>query len=282
MAQGPIKRLLRQIQKLPVAPEIYMQVTEHLESPNGSMVTVARLISQDPVMSAKILQVVNSVYFGMAHEVTDTAEAVMVLGAERVKSLILMAGIFSQYNNDQYPGFAPEPIWDHSLQVAMYARSIAFEETKNAVVAETAFTAGLLHDVGKLILAANLAEMCQTVQQMQVSQKISQSEAELKVLGTTHAEFAGCLLGTWGLPLPVIEAIAWHQEPQRSEEAGFTLLAAVHAANVFTHEKAAASGEESVAEVINIEFLKRSGLGNCVNRWRELCGLEAKPEGKSG
>src|SRR6185503_5218675 len=98
MAVPAIKKLLPQIRKLPAEPKLHSQVREELQSPNGSMEVVARLISQDPVMSAKILQMVNSAFFGLAHEVSDTSEAVMMLGTERVRSLVLLAGVFSQFD----------------------------------------------------------------------------------------------------------------------------------------------------------------------------------------
>jgi hypothetical protein len=126
MGDPAIKKIIPMILKLPTAPKLHAQITEELQSSSGSMEVVARLISQDPVMSAKILQVVNSAFFGRAREVTDTSEAVMVLGAERIRSLILLAGVFSQYDGSKCPGFSPEPIWSHCVKVGCSARSITF------------------------------------------------------------------------------------------------------------------------------------------------------------
>ena len=134
----------------------------------------------------------------MTQQVTDTAEAVMVLGTERIRSLILLAGVFSQYGDVKCSGFSPELIWGHSIQVAMLARGIAFEQTKDTKTAETAFTAGLLHDIGKLVLAGNVPAMYDTVQRMQVSKKISLCEAEHMVLGVTHAELGSLPAGHLG------------------------------------------------------------------------------------
>ncbi len=274
MADPTIKSLIPRIHKLPAAPKLHTQVTEELQSPNGSMLVVARVISQDPVMSAKILQVANSAFFGQPSEIVDTAEAAMVLGAERIRALILLAGVFSQYDGTKCPGFLPEPIWNHSVQVAMYARAIAFAETKDARMAEAAFTAGLLHDIGKLILAANLPEMYATALRLRASRKISDREAELGVFGISHAELGACLLASWGLPLPILEAIAWHHEPEKSPNRGYSLLAAVHVANAFAQE----GGPEKGRDVIKVGFLLKTGLGDCRNRWREFCGLATRPE----
>ena len=275
MADIAIKQLVSQIRKLPAQPKLHTQVTDELKSESGSMDVVGKLISQEPVMSAKILQVVNSAFFGLTREISDATESVMVLGAERIKALILLAGVFSQYSGAKCPGFAPESVWGHSIQVGAFARAIALAETKNARTAEAAFTAGLLHDIGKLVLAGNLPEMYDTVQKLKTSKRITAREAELEILGTTHAELGACLLATWGLPLPILEAIACHHEPARSDEKGFSLLAAVHAANAFSQENLAG---DAPRDHIDIVYFQQAGLGDCRNRWREFCGLEPKQE----
>jgi len=275
MADSAIKQLVSQIRKLPAQPKLHLDVTKELQSESSSMEVVGGLIAQDPVMAAKILQVVNSAFFGLTREISDTTESVMVLGAERIKALILLAGAFSQYAGTKFPGFSAAPIWGHSVQVGVFARAITLAETKDARLAEAAFTAGLLHDIGKLVLAGNLPEMCETVYRLKASRKITHREAELEILGTSHAELGACLLATWGLPLPILEAIAWHHEPQRSDEKGFSLLAAVHAANVFAQENA---GGDTAQDTVNVVYLLQSGLGDCRNRWREYCGLETKPD----
>jgi putative nucleotidyltransferase with HDIG domain len=271
MGNEAIRKLVLQIRKLPAQPKLHTEVTNELKSENGSMDVVGKLISQEPVMSAKIMQVVNSAFFGLTREISDPGECVMVLGAERIKALILLAGVFSQYAGSKCPGFAPEPVWGHSIQVGAFARAIALAETKNARTAEAAFTAGLLHDIGKLILAGNLPEMYDTVQKLKVSKSITTREAEMEILGTSHAELGACLLATWGLPLPILEAIAWHHEPSRSDEKGFTLLAAVHAANVFAQETTTG---ETARDTVDKGYFLHAGLGDCHNRWREFCGLE--------
>jgi len=111
-----------------------------------------------------------------------------------------------------------------------------------------------------------------------MEKKIPQREAERMVFGTTHAELGACLLGTWGLPLPILEAIAWHHEPLKSPERGVSLLAAVHAANVFAQESGQGSGE-GTKDTISVEFLLRAGLGDCRDRWREFCGITVNKPG---
>lgn len=278
MCDAGMKKLLTQCHKLPAVPELYSQITAELSSPNGSIDVVAHFIAKDPIITAKVLQVVNSAVFALDHEVSDPAEAVMFLGLGRVHSLVLLAGAFTQFENVNCPGFSPDRIWNHSLQVATLAQIIALEETNKSKIAEAAFTSGLMHDMGKLILAANVPAMCAAIEQLHQGKKLTQREAELQVLGTTHAELAACLLGTWGLPLPVLEAVAWHHCPSRSGDAGFTPLTAVHAANVFAYEMGCGTGTQALPENFDHNYLLKIGLGECRNKWRETCGLEPRQD----
>jgi putative nucleotidyltransferase with HDIG domain len=267
-ADPAIQRLLPALRKLPATPRLYLQVTEELRSSNGSLDVVAHLIRQDPVMSAKMLQLVNSAFFASSREVTDTLDASMILGTERIKSLILLAGIFSQYKEAQGVCPSVEALLAHSIQVGVYARAIALSETKDSEMAEAAFTAGVLHDMGKMILAGNVPEWYKEVPKLRVSKQLSVHAAELQTFGATHANVGAYLLASWGLPLPILEAVAWHHEPERSSENDFCLLAAVHAANAMAHEA------EGTPPQFHQEFFERIGLADGCQRWRQMFGLD--------
>jgi HD-like signal output (HDOD) protein len=263
-ADPAIQRLLPSLRKLPAMPKLFLQVTEELRSSNGSLDVVAHLIRQDPVMSAKMLQLVNSAFFASAREVTDTLDATMMLGTERIKSLILLAGIFSQYKDAQ--GICPssEALQTHSIRVGTFARAITLSETKNAEMAESAFTAGILHDMGKMIIAGNLPVWYKEVPKLRAAKQLTDYAAELEIFGANHANVGAYLLASWGLPLAILEAVAWHHEPERSSERDFCLLAAVHAANAFAHE------EEGTPVELCKGFFERIGLPDGIQRWRQV------------
>ncbi len=274
MSDPAIGSLLAQFRILPARPELYSQVTEELQSPAGSMETVAGFIAQDPIMSAKILQVANSAFFGLPYEICEPAQAVMFLGAERTRSLILLASMFSQLDGKRCPQFSPEKTWNHSLQVGAYARAIAMSTTRDARLAEAAFTAGLLHDVGKLMLAANLPEAYSEVAILQSLHQMPWVEAERQIIGTTHAEIGACLLGTWGIPLATLESTAWHHSPELTSADEFSPLTAVHASNVFAQEAEQGRARLNGAlDRINLDYLTRLGLADHPERWREMCGV---------
>jgi putative nucleotidyltransferase with HDIG domain len=267
MRDPAIQRLVPSLRKLPATPRLFVQVTEELRSSNGSLDVVAHLIRQDPVMSAKMLQLVNSAFFASTREVSDTLDAAIILGTDRIKSLILLAGIFSQYKEAEGVCPSVEALLAHSIQVGVYSRAIALSETKDAATAEAAFTAGVLHDMGKMILAGNLPVWYKEVRKLRVSKKLSDHEAEFEMFGATHANVGACLLASWGLPLPILEAVAWHHEPERSSERAFCLLAAVHAADAFAHES------DGTPTHIHQSFFERIGLADCCERWRHLFDL---------
>lgn len=275
MSDPFIAKLLARIRTLPALPRLHTQVTAELQSPDGSLEVVAEHVRRDPVMAAKFLHLVNSAFFARPCPITDPGEAVMFLGAEQTRALILMAGVFSQFDNVQCPGFSPEQVWGHSLQVGSLARGIALVATEDPRLGELAYTAGLLHDLGKLILAANVPAMCGTVQQLQKNKEMPLREAELAVFGASHGELGACLLGSWALPFRILEAVAWHNSPNRAPSKGFSVLTAVHVANVFAHEMGEGSNGRAVA-YLDALYLEKAGLNQQIKTWREACGIPSR------
>jgi putative nucleotidyltransferase with HDIG domain len=277
-SQPSVRDLLSQIRKLPTLPRMHEQVTRELESPNGSLEIVSQYVRKDPVMAAKFLQVINSAAFAPSYSVADPGEAVMFLGTVRTRALILMAGVFSQFDKLKCSSFSPEQIWQHSLRVASLAQGITLVQTEDPKLAEMAFTAGLLHDIGKLVLAGNLPEMYDTAHKLQQFKHIQESEAELTILNATHAQLGACLLGNWRLPLHIVEAVAWHHNPGQSYDTDFSVLTAVHSANVLAHETTEINEGIGLPSRFDVFYLAKLGMASRRNAWREACGLPAKDE----
>jgi putative nucleotidyltransferase with HDIG domain len=277
-SQPSVRELLAMIKRLPTLPRLHAQVTRELQSPNGSLEVVSQFVRKDPVMAAKFLQVINSAGFGMAYTVADPGEAVMFLGSVRTRALILVAGVFSQFDELKCSSFSPEQMWQHSLQVASLAQGITLAQTEDPRLAEVAFTAGLLHDIGKLVLAGNVPEMYATAHKLQQIKRIHESEAETTILNTTHSRLGACLLGAWRLPLPIVEAVAWHHSPSQSCDTGFSVLTAVHAGNVLAHETAGSNAGIGLPSRFDVFYLANLGLATRRNAWREACGMPLKDE----
>ncbi len=153
-----LKGIVSRLDTLPSMPSLYFEILKELGSPEATLENVGTTIAQDPGMTAKMLQLVNSAFFGLRRQLTDPTEAVAQLGLETIKSLVLGIHVFSEFETAGGEGISAQNLWQHSLATAATARRIAQWEHQEVRIVEESFTAGLLHDVGRLVLIANLPE----------------------------------------------------------------------------------------------------------------------------
>ncbi|TWU60253.1 Hydrogenase transcriptional regulatory protein hupR1 [Rubripirellula tenax] len=232
LSDESLKKVASQITCLPSLPSIYRELVSELESDDASMERIGRMIGSDLAMTAKILQLVNSSFFGLPTHVTCPKHAVSMLGLNIIRPLVLTAGAFAQYDDPGISGFSLQNAIEHSLAVATSARTIAKSVSQQNNLVDDSFIAGMLHDIGKLILAANLPEKYGEASRIASEENLPMWQAELQVFGTTHAEVGAHLLGLWGLPNPILEAVAFHHRPSDAGTKSFTPLTAVHVADV--------------------------------------------------
>jgi len=264
-----LKQMVGRLGRLPSIPALYLKLVNQLQDPLIDLEVVAATVSQDIAMTAQILKLVNSAFFGLRRNISNADQAVTYLGVDTLKSLVLSAQAFSQFDGNVNHGFSMDQLWAHSLQVAAVARGIAREEGGASTLAEEAFAAGLLHDTGQLILAANLrTEYCDLIQRARaVPCPLEVMEAQ--AYGTTHAEVGGYLLGLWGLPTPIVEAIMLHHHPRLSPVSSFTALTAVHVAEALC-AATAGSAEANAETHPDLDYLTALGLAGRLDRWREV------------
>jgi len=232
-----LRELVTRCSSLPSVPELYSELIEVLQDPDADNEDMSTIILKDGGMTARILKLANSAFFGFGQEISDVGEAIIYLGTETIKSLILFSNAFSQYEHLHFPGFAVESLWRHSLETAYASKMVAIYESEERKVSEEAYVAGLLHDVGKLMLAANLPEQYQEAIAIARREKVPLSVVERKIFGADHADIGGYLLGLWGLPVPVVEAIALHHRPGAAVQKKFAPLTATHAGNILVSPK---------------------------------------------
>lgn len=225
-----IQSLVSRMRTLPSRPSLYIEVMRELRSPTASATTVGELVAKDLAISTKLIQVVNSAFYGLAQQVTDPAAAVLLLGMETTASLVLSIEAFARFDKVKPIYFSMDRVWKHSQAVATSAKRIAELLSNDPDVARNAFTAGLLHDIGKLALALNFEEQYHGALKLAEKQKLSPVEVEAQVFGATHAETGAYLLAVWGLPLPIVEAVARHHAPADSFAKHFTAATALHIA----------------------------------------------------
>jgi len=273
LADDQLQALAAGMTTLPSLPTLYQRIVAVLQEPDASLAAVGEVIGQEPAMAAKVLQLVNSAFFGLRREVADAREAVSFLGLETITALVLSVHVFAELKEATGGHFPIEALWSHSLAVGTMAKQIALAETGEKQTGEEALMAGLLHDVGKLILRVNMPEQYDEVERAVAGGGCDLLTAETRVFGTTHAEVGAYLLGLWGLPDGIVEAVAFHHRPTACASNGFAPLAAVHVVNCLekaipTDHPARYTGEVDEA------YLEQAGLADRLEAWQEL--IEAK------
>ena len=269
LANSALRQVVTQIDALPSLPSVYTAVMEQLRSSDPSAQKVGELIAQDLAMSAKILQIVNSALFSLPRQVASPVQATQLLGLDTIANLVLSAKVFSAFDQARMRSLSIDALWAHSMTTATWAKAVAKAEGANQSVSDHAFTAGLLHDIGKLILAANCPDQYREVIARSQGEGISPADAETGVFGVTHAEVGAYLLDLWGLPAPILEAVAFHHAPSASMDEVFSPLTAVHVANAL-HRQSENSPRLSAAQPLDHEYLINLGLHHRIPEWLEL------------
>jgi HD-like signal output (HDOD) protein len=266
-----LQRLVSQMQSLPSLPHLYLKLVEELQSPEASIKRVGEIISQDIGMTAKILQMVNSAFFGVRRHVSSPVEATSLLGLDTIMALVLSIQVFSQFKSDQTVGPVLDTLWTHSMAVGTFAKWIARAEGQENRLVEDTFTAGLLHESGKLVLATNLPKEYLEMVKLAHGENLSLIEAERRVFGAAHPEVGAYLLGLWGLPDSIVEAVAFHHCPSQCLGQSFSPLTAVHAA-VALEREIFPDEVGMCVPLLDADYLAKLGLLDRIKTWKVKCG----------
>ncbi len=236
LGKTQIKNIVGTLGELPSLPSLYIKIVDALNDDGVSIDKVGKAVSTDITISAKILKIVNSSYFGFDETISDITQAVSVLGIETVKNLVLAIQVFNDTQGRDQKSQS-DRLWHHSMSVAVGAKNLMMYETGTSRLAEGAYTSGLFHDIGKLIMQRAAPDAYRSAQEFARMKQIPLWEAESEVLGCNHAEAGAYLLARWGLPVEVVESAVFHHEPVNSSGSSFSALAAVYVANRLLTEK---------------------------------------------
>jgi len=268
LAHPGLKKVVSSVRSLPSLPSLYLEVVAALKSPDTSVRDVAQIIAKDMAMLAKILQLVNSAFFGMSQPISSPEQAVSILGLKMIKALVLTFQLFSQFDRTKLNGFAIEAVAQHSMATGALARRITLTRTRDRHTLDDALTAGLLHDVGKILLADRLPEEYAEARSLAQSEQRPAPEAETERLGADHAAVGAYLLGLWGLPDAIVEAVAYHHRPSECCHQEFAALTAVHAANAIEYE-CAGRASDGPPPAFDADYLEALGMTAQAVAWRE-------------
>jgi putative nucleotidyltransferase with HDIG domain len=257
LSNGQLAALVGQVSTLPSAPKAFQEVLACLQDPAATMSDVARIIGRDVAMTANIMKMVNSAFFGVRQAITTTDRAVAYLGLDTLGALVLGHGVFKSGLPTGVAGFSLERLWAHSLHTAMAARTIALHEKLSSAEAERAFLAGVLHDVGKIVFATR------TIQSPDIAASVDEEESLMQV---HHAEVGAYLLGLWGFPNPIVEAVAYHHVPSLVANERLSLAGLVHIANYLVNRGSLTPS--AIEPTLEAGFLESRGLVEHLAGWQ--------------
>jgi HD-like signal output (HDOD) protein len=272
-----LKELTTKINHLPTLPSLQEKLNEELQKESPSIEKIGEIISRDVGMTAKILQLVNSAFFGLAQPINTPADAVVYLGMNTVRALVLSLGIFLQYEKKSCRTFSLDVMAEHSWVTGTLAQTIARHERRSLQIVDQCFLAGLLHDIGQLVLAFGLPEEYDQVVEKAKTGNHQVWQVEQEFFGATHADVGAYLLALWGLPNPVVEAVALHHVPAHSAALEFSPTVAVHASDVFAHQLTHDPTELPPPQ-LDLGYLARIGCGERIEQWLEQCQQAINPE----
>lgn len=252
--------LISHVKNLPPVSQAALRLVSLLDQPTVSNDDVVQVLKYDNVLTAKLLRACNSPFFGFEEPVRSVDQAVLMLGHQQILHIVLTLA-FGGAMMTPLPGYAVEAneLWHHSLVTATAAELLANEFSEMNIEPSVAFTAGLIHDIGKLVLGQTLtAESQHAIRGLISRGQVSRADAERQVLGTDHAEVGASLLQSWRLPEDIVEAVAHHHAPVLNPSPRISVV--THVANCVAHLVGSAPGWESFAINVDGMVAERFGL----------------------
>jgi HD-like signal output (HDOD) protein/ActR/RegA family two-component response regulator len=246
LAQEPLRRVVGSIGELPAMPKTYARLQAALSQSNVTAGEVGDIVNADAAIASKVLQITNSAFFRLRKPMVRIKDAVTYLGFATIRNLVLSAEIFSQWKNPQNPlGVDPERLQNHAQLAAAACKSLA----GGRVSPDDAWLAGLLHDIGYWVLVQECPEQLGKALELSRNQHLPLLECERLTTGATHAEIGAYLLGLWGLPYSIVEAVALHHAPTSITSHGYDLLGAL----AVSHALLDASGAHALVDSGNAD-----------------------------
>jgi len=263
-----LRQLVGGSNELPSAPRTYVEISNALSNPNVSTRTIADIVEKDIAISARVLQLVSSGFYGLPRSVSSIGGAVAFLGVEVLKAIVLSVEVSRMFPVSQaLPEFSIDALQKRSLMVAQLAKRLLGHESG----ADSVLIAGMLQDIGQLVLAARSPQRFGMALTASARSKVPLHDVEFELLGSNHAEIGGYLLGLWGLPGKIVEAVAHHLEPVPGARV-FDAASALYVANLLLTNPDIAALEivpERTA-AIDLGYLRSLGVAHRLEEWRKI------------
>lgn len=235
MATTDLKKIVEKIQKLPSLPQVVTKVLALVRDPKSSADDLQKIMAMDQSLSLKTMRLVNSAFYGYAGRIKSLSQAVVILGFDSIKSIALSASVFDTFKGVSKSPLKREHFWQHSIAVGVCSRMVAADIKLDDP--EGAFFAGLIHDIGKVILDQYAHEEFVSALNHAQEKEMLLFEAERELLGVSHAQVGRWLATKWNLPEDIVDAIFYHHQPSYAQKAP-RLTSVIHLANVVVQNKA--------------------------------------------
>jgi HD-like signal output (HDOD) protein len=267
-----LHKLAGSVDKLPVQPKVYNELTQALQDPKTDLARISRIITKDLGLCSKILHLTNSSFFGLPRKFSNAAQAISFIGTRMIREVVLSAEVFGAFEKKDLGGLSLEREQRHAMGCAAVARIVAPK-----ALGEAAFLTGMLHDIGKLVWAMRAPKtMRRMIDQTTLGASLL-PEAERSLSGLDHGAIGAYLLGLWNLSNDVVEAVAYHHEPRLAEPQGLGLPTIVHIANGNVHElECEEEHQEKKGETtggtpaLDLEHIEAVGALPQLDTWRKL------------
>jgi len=260
--------IVSRLRSVPSLPVLFYELTSALKNESTSLAQIEQIVSKDVGMAAKILQLANSAFIGAHGQVSSIRQALCLIGAEIIRSLTLTIHVFSHFDGNPFITAHLPALWNHSLSVASLAQRIAIAETGRKSMGEESFTSGLLHDVGKIVLLAEMPDEYHQVVENISAGKASFHDLEMEYVGCTHEEIGAYLMAIWGLPPSTIQAVNFHNCPASIPHNRFSPLTAVHCADAIASANDLSFLNHDID--IDLNYLKELSLAEKLSLWKEF------------
>lgn len=249
--------LLRGYVEVSSLPTIHLRLEEAINNPKKSMSDIAKVIREDPGLTARLLRIVNSAFYNFPSKVETISQAVTIVGTQQLSALALATSVMKMFKGIQSNLVSMDSFWRHSIACGLAARVLATMRRDNN--AERFFVAGMLHDIGRLILYTKLTDKSQEILQRAQQKPMLLYEAEREVLGFTHAVVGGLLLQTWKLPTSLEEIVMYHHNPTSATRFPVE-TAIVHLSDIIVHSMDLGTSGETYIPPLDPAAWEKLGL----------------------
>ena len=242
-----LKYMVKNLVKLPTLPSVVSAISSLMANPNVSVADINKVISKDAALSAKVLKLVNSPFYGFPRKVTTISHAIIVLGFNTVRDLVLSVSVFDTFKGESKT-LDKDAFWKHSIGVGVATRILA--KRAGYTKLEEVFLAGLLHDIGKIVLDQFANQLYIKILAMCKEKNLLLYDVERAALGVTHSEVGKWLADSWNLPFDLSEAIEFHHSPPRARNAKEVVML-VHCADIFCRSIDIGNGGDNKIPIID-------------------------------